>query len=665
MQYRSDVDGLRAIAIILVLIYHGKLSLFPSGFIGVDIFFVISGFLITHMINQGIDAGTFSFLDFYNRRLWRLQPVFIGVIFFTCLSALLLFLPDDLMQYARSMRKASLYMTNVFFNKTTTGYFSSDTFQLPLLHTWSLSIEWQCYLFLPLVIYGLKRLLKDQYLIGAIVLIAVFCFFVTLHDSKLLPSQSYYLFSSRIFEFCIGALIAVAPQQSLLINTHLITFLGGLSLFIIFYTASLNHILPGYPNWHAVGVCLASGMLVAFGKFSPHHLIVKLLSLRPLVWIGLLSYSLYIWHWPIFAFIRYENIEETSWVLFMVYGCAFVFSMLSWKYIEKPLRRFNTLSWSYSVVSLLLVPIAIIHASAYLIDFYDGFPRRFNPELVHVYQKLNQYASQQRPLCISNSDVQLEQCKLGATTSGSATGFLMGDSFSNHYWGFMDNLGKDAGVSILAQGTSSCLALPGIYLYDWWHFKDQVYQECYQETQKYYAMIEKNHFNYVIIGQIWPNYLTDNIINSVGDKRSIPLTQNRITVALDKALALIVASGAKPMLLKTTASSSENARDCFFKHFKMHQPYKPEACDFKEMASEATVWFDELFNKMKLKYPELIIVDPKAVQCQHGTCQAALNGVPVYRDIGHITDYASFQLAELYLKKFHNPFATHQSEHII
>ena len=141
MKYRPDIDGLRAIAILLVLIYHGGLSFFPAGFIGVDVFFVISGFLITGIIHQSLQNGSFSFLNFYNRRLWRLQPVFVCLLLVTSALALLFFLPDDLIQYSRSARKTSLFLSNLFFDKTTTGYFAPDTQQIPLLHTWSLSIE--------------------------------------------------------------------------------------------------------------------------------------------------------------------------------------------------------------------------------------------------------------------------------------------------------------------------------------------------------------------------------------------------------------------------------------------------------------------------------------------------------------------------------------------
>lgn len=657
MRYRADIDGLRAIAIILVLIYHGGFSLFPAGFIGVDVFFVISGFLITTIIHESLRKEHFSVLGFYNRRLWRLQPVFICCLLVTTLLAVLFFLPDDLIQYSKSARKTSLFLANVYFNKATTGYFSPDTQQLPLLHTWSLAIEWQCYLILPLVMYALHRLFRN-YLMVIVCLLTVVCFSLCLHYSKTQPAQTYYQLPSRIFEFLIGSCIALMPMKEVVINKRVLNVAGGLALILIFYFASIDHLLLGYPNWYAFFVCIATGFLLALGKFSPAQSCVKLLSLKPLVFIGLLSYSLYIWHWPVFALLRYYSVAEIPTVLLTAYGLIFVVAYLSWKYIEQPARRFKTMQFPYTLMSLLLVPIVFIHLCAYLITSHNGLPSRFNKELVFIYQQLQHYASAQRPRCMSGDIGEINpQCLLGATQQNSKTGLMIGDSFSNHYWGFMDTLGQNANVSILAQGISSCIVLPGIYLYNWWHYKNQLYLHCYEQTQKYYRMIQENHYDYVIIGQLWSNYIDDNIINKPGDERSLALTKQRLEIALDTALALITASGAKPVLINTSALMQKNFHDCFFRHIKLRQPYDPKQCDFKLISSYSDQWFDQLFNKMKIKYPQLILLDPKKVQCADGLCKADINGIPVYRDVGHISDYASYHLGQRYLKEFHNPLA--------
>ncbi|CAM2888131.1 acetyltransferase [Legionella steigerwaltii] len=653
MKYRPDIDGLRAIAIVLVLTYHGGLSFFPSGFIGVDVFFVISGFLITRIIHESLQQGSFSFSDFYNRRLWRLQPVFICLLLSTTAFALLFFLPDDLMQYSRSARKTSLFLSNLFFDKTTTDYFSPDTHQIPLLHTWSLSIEWQCYFLLPCLIYGLHRFSPKRYLIPLLIGLTFIAFLGSLYNSKTLSAHTYYLFSSRIFEFLIGSCVVFIPVTFFVKNKYLLNLLGSLALITLLYLASSNPILAGYPNEYAFAVCIATGLLILIGTCSPRNILSQFLSSKPLVFIGLLSYSLYIWHWVVFSFLRYQSILETPFVLLGAFGLTFVLAYLSWRFIEKPSIRCKQMQFRYAFVLLLLAPIIALHLTDYFIKINQGFPQRFNDELLTIYQQLNQYDSPQRALCMADSSNKINrQCTIGAKKSDSKHALMIGDSFANHNWGFMDVLGQAANVSILMQTVSSCLTLPDIYLYDWWNFKNQIYPLCHELTKKFYQMIQNHHYDYVIIGELWSNYLGDKIINNLGDKRSYRLARKRFITALDRALSIIIASGAKPVLIHATATMQNNFHDCFFKHIKLRTSYKPHECDF---TFNEVQWLNQLFKQMKSKYPQLIIIDPKEVQCMKNICKADVNGIPIYRDAGHITDYASYQFGKLYLQKFPNP----------
>jgi peptidoglycan/LPS O-acetylase OafA/YrhL len=655
MTYRADIDGLRAIAIILVLIYHAGCSWVPSGFIGVDVFFVISGFLITTIVHNSLTQSRFSFIEFFNRRIWRLQPVLICCLFVTLALTLLFFLPDDLIQYSKSARKTTLFFSNEYFRRTTTGYFSPDVHQLPLLHTWSLSIEWQCYLVLPFMMYGLHRLFK-QHLIIIVGLLTMLGFFLCLHYSQITPAQTYYQFSSRFFEFLIGSCTALIPIRKRKINQYILNCAAFLALFSILYIASLDRLLLGYPNGYALLVCLATAFLIVLGTFYPEQVSTKFLSTRPMVFIGLLSYSLYIWHWPVFVFLNYYPLQETRFASLVGYGFIFILAYVSRNYIEKPTTRFKTLKFHYTIVSLIFVPLVLIHIIAHGITRYEGIPSRFNSELVTIYQQLNQYFSPQRAQCMSGDQSKINlTCTLGAKAIHSKTALMIGDSFSNHYWGFMDMLGKNADISILAQGTSACLTLPGIYLYDWWNYKSQLYQICYDQTQEYYRLIRNNHYDYVIIGQIWSNYISDNILNKLGEKRSLALTKKRIAKALDKALALITHSGAKPVIMNTSALMEKSFHDCFYRHIKLRQTYEPGQCNFKLVSSDSDQWFNRLFAQMKIKYPQLIIIDPKEIQCKKGICVADIEGIPVYRDVGHITDYASYKFGEYYLKKFPNP----------
>ena len=237
MEYRPDIDGLRAIAILFVLFFHAGLKVVPSGFIGVDVFFVISGFLITSIIHNSLQKNHFSFIDFYNRRLWRLQPVLICLIVTTLLLTLIFYLPEDLIQYAKSARKTSLFISNVFFENATKGYFSPNINQLPLLHTWSLSIEWQCYLILPVVMYALYRIVSKQHIAKVIYFLTLLFFVLALFFSIKEPTKTYYQLLSRIFEFLIGACIVFSSNR-FTFNKYFVELINIIALLCLFYIAT-------------------------------------------------------------------------------------------------------------------------------------------------------------------------------------------------------------------------------------------------------------------------------------------------------------------------------------------------------------------------------------------------------------------------------------------
>lgn len=383
MNYRSDIDGLRAIAILFVLFFHGGLTLFPSGFIGVDVFFVISGFLITSIIEKSLQNNHFSFMDFYSRRLWRLQPVFICLIVVTTLVTLFYYLPDDLMLFSKSARKTSIFTSNVFFKNVTSDYFSPDSNQLPLLHMWSLSVEWQCYFILPVGIYLLYRLIGSQHRIKIIYLLTITFFALSMYYSWSNPAKTYYQFSSRIFEFLIGSCVASASgSKRFLANKYVLNFITVLAVLTLFYIAMHHDINIGFPNWYTLILCLATAILIAAGQQEPQPIVTYALSLRPLVFIGLISYSLYIWHWPVLALMRYLNIEESNFVLLVTLGLISIIAYLSWRFIEKPARKLHRIRFSYTVVCLLIMPVFVTHLSDYLIKKNAGYPHRFNEAIV-------------------------------------------------------------------------------------------------------------------------------------------------------------------------------------------------------------------------------------------------------------------------------------------
>ncbi|WP_317978192.1 SGNH hydrolase domain-containing protein [Tenebrionicola larvae] len=305
----------------------------------------------------------------------------------------------------------------------------------------------------------------------------------------------------------------------------------------------------------------------------------------------------------------------------------------------------------------MLIPVVLFTALTSFAEKYDGFAWRFGTKYQDVVSKLKERESKNRKYCIDikKNTNNINSCVVGDANAHKKA-LLIGDSFSNHYWGFIDVLAKDANISVLVQGTSSCLTLPGIYLFDWWYFKNTVYQKCHDDSEKYFNEIRKGKFDYVIIGEIWSNYAGDKIINKINDERSLELSRKRIVTALKKSLDIIIKSGAKPVIIKQTFLMPKNYMRCFYDSVKLRKFNASNTCTSSPWLGDSDDWFATLFTSLKKDYPELIIIDPKAVQCSGAICRTVIDGVPVYRDVGHITDYASYTFGNEYLNNFGNPF---------
>ena len=652
VKYRADVDGLRAVAVILVILFHLDNRLIPSGFIGVDIFFVISGFLISLIIKTSLSQGNFSFHDFYNRRLWRLQPLYLVVLIAVLVISGLFYLPSDYLDITNSEKYASAFLSNKYFARATTSYAAQDALFLPLLHTWSLAIEWQWYLFLPFALLGLHKLNHKEKINNfyPVVIITIFSFFLAMYYQKDQP-RNYYFFTTRIFEFMLGVCVAYFPHKFKL-NSVINHIVSLIALGVIFWIAFQHDVISGYPNYQTLYVCLSAAFIIYSGQQG--SLIEKILSLKPIVIIGLLSYSLYLWHWPLFAVARYIGVFETVTQKLYLLILVLFLSVISYRFIEKPFRK-KKLTFKYSVILLLIVPILIALGLNALNEKYQGLGARLGQNYVNLEQKLNQFDYTHRSKCMNfEATDPNKMCHIGDITSKKKA-FLFGDSHANHFWGFIDILGKDAGLDVYAQATSSCLTLPNIYLYDWSNHKNAVYQRCYDQTEKYYQLIKRDHFEYVIFGQFWNNYASNHVINKIGDERTVGESRKRVEKAMREALDIIVATGAKPVFIKTVNSMPNGFMTCFYENAKLRKDFADNNCNPNNYKGEDNSWFNQLFTKLKVDYPTLIIIDPKDVQCDKNSCLTDIDGVPVYRDVGHITDYASVLFGKMYIERIGNP----------
>jgi peptidoglycan/LPS O-acetylase OafA/YrhL len=377
MTYRPEIDGLRAIAVLGVICAHANFAIFSGGFIGVDVFFVISGYLITTVILDARANETFSLRAFYERRARRIMPALFFVLLCTLPPAWMWLLPDAYETFSKSLMTATLSVSNVYFLRKT-DYFAPDAAEVPLLHTWSLGVEEQFYLLFPLI-FLLPLNIKT---IFRIVLAAAIASLIASEiGSRFYPSANYYLLPTRAWEILAGALCAFyvsgrpRPVNGALASVGVATVLAAIFLFDpTTRVPSLMALLP------VAGAC---GILVFASRDTWAG---RILSLPPLVWIGRISFSAYLWHQPVFVFWRIRSIEPPSnWVMVGLILLTVALAALTWRFVEQPFR-----SKGIGLPRFIGAAVAcgvVLMAFGFWGDLKDGLPFRLSPDVQSFAKK--------------------------------------------------------------------------------------------------------------------------------------------------------------------------------------------------------------------------------------------------------------------------------------
>lgn len=366
--YRPEIDGLRALAVLPVIFFHAGFGAFSGGFVGVDVFFVISGYLITSILLSQLDAGNFSFLDFYLRRVRRILPALFLVLICSIPFAWLLLPPSDLVAFSRSMVAVPLFWANVFF-RNDGGYFETAADLKPLLHTWSLAVEEQYYLFFPvLLFFAWKR--GRGFVVGLIIFIGLLSLILAQIGSFTRPVANYFLLQSRAWELAIGALVALflfrrGSQRFSHLTCQIWSFLGF--LLVLGSVFFLDKSFP-FPGLYALFPTVGAALIIVFSRGSTY--VGSLLRVRFLVGLGLLSYSAYLWHQPVISFAKYAGLAPDFFYKTLLVVFVFFVAVLTWRYVERPFRD-KELIGSRLVVSLLLFFGAALVVSGYVFSKCD------------------------------------------------------------------------------------------------------------------------------------------------------------------------------------------------------------------------------------------------------------------------------------------------------
>lgn len=584
----------------------------------------------------------------------------------TLIATFCLYLPDDFLAYLHSGKYNALFLSNQFFARQSAAYASPAADLFPLLHTWSLAIEWQWYLFLPLgvlltgSILGVKSI---QTMISKPVnALAVVWFILTPLATGLAlvmasrgADAAYYSLLTRIFEFMVGGAAFLLTCYVRSVPSAISHGAGILSLAVLLYIAMHPDVIGFYPNVYALLVVTASAAIMFSGTYG-NSIASKLLGQRPVAFTGRISYSLYLWHWPVLAIARYLGYHVAGITLILCLTLTVLLSLISYYIVEQPCRRCR---WplKYTIPLLIVVPVIIFNAAFKYAENHDGMPGRFGAEYDRVAHNISVGLTQagQRPECLDGSQ-NADKCMFG-DVNGQKKALLIGDSHSNHFWGFFDVLAQDAHIHMTALSTALCLALPDTYLYDWWSFRNQTFDKCHENVAKYYTLISKKHYDYVILGQVWEWYVSGpHVINHPDDERSDALTKDRVNRAIRQSLNMIIASGARPVIVRTIAPMPVNYQTCIRHHVIFRKPYRQDECDNQNPQSPEKEWTLPLFEQLQKEFPTLIVLDPKKGQCENGYCVTAIDGTPIYRDVGHLNDFASYRFGLEYLREFGNPF---------
>ena len=466
--YLPFVDGLRAIAIVAVVAYHAFPAALPGGFAGVDVFFVISGFLITRFIANEMSAGTFSLGRFFVRRARRLLPAalvcFAGV---TALSAIVL-LPEAFWYFGRSLLSAVLMYANVFFYNTG-GYFSAASLEKPLLHTWSLAVEDQFYVTWPLVLMAFYTRMSRPALIAATIAAGTVSLGYAQYKLGTDPEFAFFMLPARAWELLTGATLALAVPQARISRAQgaALSALGLLSIFGSFWWLSSTSSFPGL---NAIPACLGTAAIIAAGVSGP-TMVTRMLELKPFVFTGLMSYSLYLWHWPLLALASYRL--ERALVpaeAAVIVAISLSIAVLSWRYVEQPFRTRHGADTPPGAnrdrrfVVSSLAAVVLIAGTAGAIKINKGFPERFGP----LERPLLEQLVAGNPLRGSCDDFQNifqhdDVCNFGRkkTAAESYDVALFGDSMADHWTPLVANYAEEKNLAGRQVTNGGCALLFG------------------------------------------------------------------------------------------------------------------------------------------------------------------------------------------------------------
>lgn len=634
LRYRPDIDGLRAVAVLSVILYHAAVPGISGGFVGVDIFFVISGFVITALISREIGRNVFSLPDFYLRRLRRIFPALFSVIAFCAVTGWMLLVPKDYQSVGQSIAAATLFVPNMFFWKTA-GYFGAQPNQVPLLHTWSLGVEEQFYLAFPLLLMALLRFFPR----GRIQLILVLCVVSFGLDAWLVnahPNAAFYLAPFRIWELLIGALLAlgaVPPPSSQRWSTA-----GGLLGVALIGTAIIGFTNETvFPGFAALVPTLGAAAIIWAGT-DRRGVTTRLLSTRPVVFVGLISYSLYLWHFPLLAFSTYVptygfSPEARAAVLA---GIA-ILAVLSYRYIEQPMRQGRGVFARRGIVfGFALAALACFAALGLGLSAAGGVPGRVAPVGQRILDAANNFHPD-RAQCLNLNAAPatgIAVCKM-AEGKGAPQFALLGDSHAEAIRGAIDARAIAAGQSGVLIAENACPPLMGV--------SNPGQEQCARRNElRFQYVLSRPSIRVVILAARWGLWAEGSRFKHESGPHvsllypALPAdgADNHAAFAagLEQTIRALTAAGKQVWLVGPVPEVGYDVpRALYFKYLGAPIDVRPTYGEY--LARQNYVL--RQFRDMARKYPARLAW-PHERLCDDGFCRVENGETPLYLDHSHL-----------------------------
>ncbi|WP_348750350.1 acyltransferase family protein [Pseudomonas rhodesiae] len=632
LAYRRDIDGLRAIAVLAVVLFHFGVPGITGGFVGVDVFFVISGFLITSIIWRERQAGRFSFIDFWARRARRILPALFVMIAVTLIVGWFLLAPKDYKDLGRSAHYQVTFTSNLLFSRQH-GYFDSASDIKPLLHTWSLAVEEQFYIVFPLLLMLLSSRLKHWRLALFAVLLVSFGMSVWAVEHQ--PQKAFFLLHLRAWELLAGAMLAVMPMRDWRASAALAqgVSLGSMALILIAvlgYDATTP--FPGptalLPVLGVVGLIWANG--------QQHTWVSRLLSSRVMVGIGLISYSWYLWHWPVFVYANYAAVDGLSALeLAGLMLLSLILGYLSWRFIETPFREKRLLAGRQAILASALIGILCLGFTGLAIRKADGVPSRLSEQALRYAQ-----AKKWSPdllACMADKDTPDERlfCHFGPT-GRSMSALVWGDSHATALIPALKDGADRHDISLVGASFAGCIPLDGL----------ENIARCAHFNQRVEKAMAEQTFSDVVLAARWSLYVYGQMSGDKEHALKDPSTgkyvravaEQRFAEGLRERVKQLRAAGHRVWLVKEVPLQEIIVPYRLSRLAMMNRPVDGEGLPVAEHVKRQA-FITQVFDELAAADSGVTVLDPAPLLCDaDGLCRVELNGQALYTDDNHLSE---------------------------